>query len=346
MKQVHSEILTFKGTHFDFGKYNGEQLKKSLTTYNRKKHWKIRRPRFQIDVKEAEKQFKQFVPAMWDEILGLSEGLQQPLEEVLKDYGGYRVEIDRSGCSVMMEPTFMIRNYDYQPQTYEGRFSLFQPTDAGFASIGPSSRITGRMDGMNEKGLAMAYNFTHRKSPESGFVCYMIGRMILNSCSSVEEAIDLLKEIPHRNAFSYMVMDTTGKRYVIEAGPRGVAAREATVCTNHYEILTAENRNHLGDSHKRMETIENNRYTGISGEEAFRMLNDTDGGVFSKKYKGWAGTIHTSAYFPQELQVWFAIGGDQTPRVFDFKKWLAGESISSKYIYGEVDTTLPFAHMD
>ena len=45
------------------------------------------------------------------------------------------------------------------------------------------------MDGMNEYGLVMAYNFMHRKKPENGFVCYMVGRLILENCKNVTESI-------------------------------------------------------------------------------------------------------------------------------------------------------------
>ena len=70
-----------------------------------------------------------------------------------------------SGCTVFQGKDFMVRNYDYHPATYDGRYLLFQPNDGGLAQIGPTSRVTGRMDGMNEAGLTMGYNFMHRKHP-------------------------------------------------------------------------------------------------------------------------------------------------------------------------------------
>ncbi|GAA0450808.1 C45 family peptidase [Alkalibacillus silvisoli] len=346
MKQIYSEIFQFRGSHYDFGYEQGRQLKDSLTIQNRKKHWKIRKPRFSINVYDTKDKFMQYAPNMWAELEGLRDGLELPMEEVLRDFGGYRTAITKSGCSIMTEEDYMIRNYDYQPQTYEGRYTLFKPTDGGYAVIGPTSRVTGRMDGMNEEGLVMAYNFTHRKSPEDGFVCYMIGRIILDTCANVDHAVQLLKEIPHRNAFSYILLDPNGKTYVVETSPRGVHVRSSNVCTNHFEYLTKENRHHLEDSYKRKEAINLQRESNMSAKEAFRLMNDSGRGVFSHKYKSWAGTIHTSAYFPKQREAWFALGGDAEPVKFSFDSWLKGEDIAFNKIEGEVDTDLSFAHMD
>ncbi len=346
MQDIHSEIIQFRGNHYDFGLHQGELLKQSIVLDNRQKQWKAKRPRFEIDVAEAEQAVSRFAPGIWDELMGLRDSLELPMEEVLRNFGGYRIDALPSGCSIVTGEDFMVRNYDFHPQTYEGRFSLFQPTDQGYAFIGPTSRVTGRMDGMNEKGLAMGYNFTHRKKPGDGFVCYMIGRIILETCATIEEAVSLVKEIPHRGSFSYVVTDITGNTSIIEASPRSVDVRSEKSCTNHFEIQSHENRNYLKDSHERLETIRTKPEHTTHVDKAFRLFNGTENGVFSELYKSWAGTIHTSAYLPRKLEAWFALGGDQQPVIFNFEDWLKGAPLAVERIHGTVNTKIGFAHLE
>jgi len=346
MKKIHSDIIQFRGDHFQFGFMQGKLLKDSMILENRTKEWEIKRARFLIDAAEAEGMFKTFAPGIWDEFLGLQAALDVPMEEVLRDFGGYRIDALPSGCSIVTGDDFFVRNYDFHPQTYEGRYVLYEPTDQGYAVIGPSSRITGRMDGMNEKGLVLGYNFIHRKKPGDGFVCYMISRIVLETCATVNEAIALLKAIPHRGSFSYVVMDASGERVIAEASPRSVDVRKANACTNHFEIRKQENRNYLKDSYARLNAIEDQLDSTDNAYKAFRLLNDVEKGVFSKLYKSWAGTIHTSAYFPKEKKAWFALGGNQEPSEFNFSSWLAGEAVEHEQITGEIDTEIGFAHID
>lgn len=346
MKTIHSDIFQFRGSHYQYGMMQGERLKDSITLENRQGQWKAKRPRFKIDVEDAKRAFMRFAPGIWDELNGLQESLELPMEEVLRNFGGYRIDAPPSGCSIVTGSDFMIRNYDFHPQTYEGRYSLFQPSDGGFAFIGPTSRITGRMDGMNEKGLAMGYNFTHRKKPGDGFVCYMIGRIILETCATIEDVAALLKEIPHRGSFSYVVTDKSGETFVIEASPRAVDIRRERICTNHFEIQSHENRNYLKDSYDRLEAIQTQPEHTEDAMKAFKLFNGVDNGVFSKLYKSWAGTIHTSVYLPKELNVWFSLGGDQEPVIFDFSSWLDGNDLTMDKIYGTIDTEIGFAHLD
>lgn len=346
MKQIYSDVLQFRGTHYNFGIMQGELLKDSFTLSNREKQWKIRKPRFVIKETEVKEALTPFAPQIWEELCGLRDALDWSMKDILQEFGGYRLEYMPSGCSIFTDSNYMIRNYDYHPKTYEGRYTVFQPTDDGYAVIGPSQRITGRMDGMNEKGLVMGYNFTHRKKPGDGFICSMIGRIVLEQCANVNEAIELLQSIPHRHSFSYVILDSQGETVVVEATPRDVSIRRAKACTNHFEQMTHENRHHLDDSYARMKVINEESDSIQHVYDAFRLLNDTDRGIFSDKYKNWAGTIHTSAYLPNEKKAWFALGGNREPLIFDFDKWLKGIDFTTSRVLGEVDTDLPFVHMD
>ncbi|WP_042455033.1 C45 family autoproteolytic acyltransferase/hydolase [Neobacillus dielmonensis] len=347
MKKIYADIIQFRGSHYDFGFMQGELLKDSIMVKNREQQWKVRKPLFRIDLEETKQVYQRLAPAIWDEFLGLQDALKWPMERVLLEFGGYRVNIYPSGCSIYVGGNYLIRNYDYHPKTYDGRFTLFQPNDGGYAIIGPSQKVTGRMDGLNEKGLALGYTFMNRKRPGDGFVCNMIGRLALELCATAEEAVDLLKEIPHRHSFSYTFFDKKCQTpYIVETSPRRVEVRRGNSCTNHFHILTEENRHHLDDSLKRQGIMERNQIHDISGIEAFRLLNKSDQGVFSKLYRSWAGTIHTSAYFPEDMKAWFALGGDQDPVQFDFSEWLNGEDLQLARIEGEVDTDIPFVHME
>jgi hypothetical protein len=46
------------------------------------------------------------------------------------------------------------------------------------------------------------------------------------------------------------------------------------------------------------------------------------------------------------MEAWFALGGNQEPRKFNFSKWLNGEDLSIDQIEGEVDIDIPFLNME
>ncbi|MET3698483.1 predicted choloylglycine hydrolase [Bacillus oleivorans] len=346
MGHVYSDVIQYRGTHYDFGYRQGQLLKDSLIIPNRQKQWSSRRERhFTVNVSEVKQAILQVAPKIWDELHGLADALQWSTEDTVREFGGYYLEYGRSGCSIFTGADYMIRNYDNHPLSYEGRYVLYQPTDQGYALVGPSMQITGRTDGINEKGLAMGYNFVNRRNTDDGFVCNMIGRLILETCANVEEAVALLKEIPHRHTFSYVLLDKNEETYVVEASPRAVEIRKSNFCTNHFEKLTEENRYRLDDSIRRQQAIQDQQHHATDPYHAFRMLNDAAKHVFSKKYAASAGTLHTTAYFPKDLKTWIALGGDRMPLIFDFKQWLQGDNTHAKRIKGELETDLPFVQM-
>lgn len=345
MQNVKSDILTFRGSHYDYGVAVGNWMKQTEMLKNREKEWRKRVPRFDIDIKETQAIFQQFAPQIWDEIRGIQDVLNIPTRQAILNFAHYRfTTLPDSGCSVYVGDHYLVRNYDYHPATYDGRYQLFQPTDGGYAQIGPMSRTTGRMDGMNEHGLVMAYNFMHRKKPANGFVCYMVGRLVLEYCRNVEEAISLLKGLPHRSSFSYIVMDASGAHAIVEVTPRGIDVRYDQTCTNHFKLLTHENRNYTKESIDRLARLEAQIPTNAPDKfEVFQRFNDPKFEIYSKLFKSWSGTIHTSMYDPTTLTAWISLGESQTPVAFDFSAWLKGQPVEHATLHGQLDTDIHFA---
>ncbi|KIL45456.1 hypothetical protein KP78_30000 [Jeotgalibacillus soli] len=59
---------------------------------------------------------------------------------------------------------------------------------------------------MNEKGLVVGYHLVNRRNAAEGFICTTIARFLLDTCATTEEAIDLLKPIPHRQVFNVFII--------------------------------------------------------------------------------------------------------------------------------------------
>src|SRR5699024_11567571 len=135
----------------------------------RKKQWRSNLIRhFIIDLERFQDLIMYMSPRIWDEIKGLADALHMSIDEAVQFFGGYYLEFVRSGCSIFADTDFMVRNYDSHPRSYEGRYLFYQTSDSGYAVIGRSMKVTRRIDCMNEKGLVMGYNFTHRKQSADG----------------------------------------------------------------------------------------------------------------------------------------------------------------------------------
>ncbi|WP_411842016.1 C45 family autoproteolytic acyltransferase/hydolase [Salinicoccus sp. HZC-1] len=343
MQTIIADIQEFRGNHYDYGIRQAEWLKETPYMENRAYEWIKRRPKFDLDYKETKELYMRFAPYIWDELMGIQDQLKITDREVLLNLAHYRVSPRDSGCSVYLDNNNFIRNYDYHPNTYDGMYKLFQP-DKGFAHIGPASRVTGRMDGMNEHGLIMSYNFMNRKQPFDGFTCFIIGRFILEVCRNADDAKQLLKELPHRGGFSYIVQDKNNESFIAETSARDIAFRQANICTNHYETLDKENRRYLVDSLERLTILEG--FSAPSKEELIELFTDRKYGLFVDNYKSWAGTIHTSFYDKSNLIAGIRLGENTVLDEFDFGAWLKGNPIGQKEIKGSLDTGLKFTNAD
>ncbi|TYR80756.1 acyl-CoA--6-aminopenicillanic acid acyl-transferase [Priestia megaterium] len=343
MKEVHVQVIQGRGTYYELGMLQGKLHKETKLAENHQRRRKQSIRHYRVNLKEVKTYYDLFAPGLWNELIGLSEGLGWPLEDVIHEYSGYQQDWKKTGCSALMQHGVYVRNYDYHPKTYEGRFLLFQPK-GGYASVGFGTRMIGRMDGMNEKGLVVGYHFVNRRHQTDGFICCTLARFILETCQTTEEAISILEHAPHRHAFNYSIYDRKGHAAVVEASGRGIRVQRGVsmACTNHFNELIAENRHHLVESKERLDTIREHIDQPLSSIEAFYLFNKDDYGIFKEDYRNSAGTLHTVVYEPETLKVIVGIGGEAKPFTLSFGGWLKGEAVNITKIKGTVQTEESF----
>lgn len=343
MKTYYSDVIQFRGDHGAFGFNQGKWLRNSPLYAIYTKQASTLKSKFAVDQQKAMDWLTHISPNFLEELKGLAEGLKLSLDQTIVHFSGFQQEWQNSGCSILTGDHFFVRNYDYHPKTYEGRFVLYQPNQ-GYATIGPSQRIVGRTDGMNEKGLVAGYNFVNRRHTGDGFIPTIITRLILEQCKSNEEALALIREIPHRYAFNYVLADKYGARHVVEATAQAIRIKEQRFSTNHFDILTDSNRYHLADSKRRIAILEE-QPTDLSAEKAYQLFNHIEHEIFSTDYKQSAGTLHTALYDIDTNMVGIALGSNRIPMMIAFDEWLNGKNVWMTKMLGKIDTTEHMPYM-
>ena len=291
----------------------------------------------------AERAFAKFSPALWAEIGGLADGLAISMERAVYAFGNNGLRLPTGGCSAAIHPAVYGRNYDYRPRNYGARLAFVQPTDS-FASVGASEMLTGRLDGMNERGLIIGLHRVRTSPRLPGFSCVVIVRMVLDQCATTADAAALLRRLPHAMAYNYSLLDADGVAAVVEAVPGSVAVRTGAwlACTNHFQspLLRPLNRR---DAHSkaRLPPLEGWAAARTGAEELFVALNRSTSPAFHHGYRRGAGTLHTMVGEPARRRLLIGIGGDaaaldEDMLDIDLAAWVAGKDLAVGCLQGQL----------
>jgi predicted choloylglycine hydrolase len=127
----------------------------------------------------------------------------------------------------------LVRNYDYEVRQFEGRVfhsQWLKPV------IGVSDCAWGLLDGMNADGLCASLTFGGSQEVRRGFGIPLVIRYVLETCSTVEEALKVFQRIPVHMAYNVSLLDRSGSHrtlYLTAGG--GVNEVSRMVCANHQE---------------------------------------------------------------------------------------------------------------
>lgn len=152
------------------------------------------------------------------------------------------------------------RNYDFRT-IQSTRLRIRLAPAAALATVGMQGSVpAGRYDGVNAHGLFVSLHVVMTDDPEQlapGLPFHLIPRLLLETCSNVDAALDLITRVPHLNSFNYLLADT--QRFAtVEAHPSRVRVIEPEddwlVVTNHYrhpDMVALQGRRDVTSSQRR-----------------------------------------------------------------------------------------------
>lgn len=332
-------VIQIRDTSFNiglkFGKYlNNNPLLNVLES--------ITRP--EIDYKGLKSIFSGLAPHLLEEIEGLACGLEISTMRSASLFSGYDVpKTEAMGCSAIITKDYYVRNYDFSPALYDGIFSLVQ-SEAAFATAGYNLQVLGRHDGINQEGLVIGLHFVSNNGYSKGISPWTAIRMVLDMCSSVDDAIQMLKEIPHSACYNFSLGDKNGNIAVVEASPETVIGRlgdSLLSCVNHFQEETLINKNRLSidGSVKRNSYLQGMTTEHITHQEMFDIFKDKRSPLFFTDYENLFGTLHTLSYSFQDSRIMTTIAESNQVLDFSFEDWVKGKNITEQILRGNIDYT-------
>ncbi len=231
--------IEVRGSYEEMGRQQGRSLKGMLLPPPD--------PTMLRFAKQCEEVVGQYAPELLDEIRGLAEAAEVGYDALmtLTLTAPFDLEEVRA-CSVLAvlpERTadgraIVGRNYDFFHDISEEAATTYRTyPEEHYASLGDCDIWVGREDGLNEAGLFAGMSATFLPGLKPGLTFWLIVRMILDRCATLDEGLALIQGVPHAQSRNYLLADGVGKAVVVEATVDGIELRYPEdgllVMTNH-----------------------------------------------------------------------------------------------------------------
>lgn len=294
----------------------------------------------EIDYENMKSIYSSFAPHLLEELEGLATSLELTPNKAAALFSGYDVpRTEAMGCSALLTKDYYVRNYDFSPSLYDGLFSIVQP-EKSLASAGYNLQILGRHDGVNEQGLVMGLHFVSNEGYAKGISPWIAIRMALDTCTTVDEAIAMLKEIPHSACYNFSIGDRQGNMAVVEASPDEVVIRREgfLTCVNHFQDdhLHNKNRDSIEGSLQRNHYLYKLKENNPTHLEAFNEFRSIESPLFFTDYDNLFGTLHTFSYSYRNSKILTTIAQSSQTIELDLKEWVNGKDINVQRLRGVI----------
>jgi predicted choloylglycine hydrolase len=135
--------------------------------------------------------FRAHMPELVPVLDRLAGQLDRPEAEAFLTHAALRPF--SQACTQIGQNGTLLRNYDLRPDQCEGTIvssCFLRPV------IGMQDMLWGLLDGMNDAGLAVSLTWGGRSAYGRGFAILILVRYLLETCDTVDEAVDRLRSLP------------------------------------------------------------------------------------------------------------------------------------------------------
>ena len=216
MEPIDTTTFDLEGSHYDIGLAIGQASPPFLLPGR----WPEPPP---LSFAEAcAREIAALHPLLMDEIRGHADGQSESFNEILRimcrhRLGGRIVPVvpEQGGCTSVAwrAPNGHVlvgRNYDFHSvQRIRQRIRLHP--DGSRPTIGMRGSVpVGRYDGVNDAGLFVCLHIVlsdQSTLQRPGIPFHLVPRILLETCATVHEALDLITMMPHLHGFNYLIAD-------------------------------------------------------------------------------------------------------------------------------------------
>lgn len=313
-------FITLEGSHYNVGFQLGKKLKEEIALFPNivTDSFKPERTGFKSLV-EAHNFIEMYCPGVKEEIQGLADGFDVPLNQIV--FSNYMVHTARqNSCSQFIvlpsvtedNSIYLGRSYDYHPSD-EDLILLRTKINGKFSHIGFSAQGLGRTEGLNSGGLVVSMTgggaFDAPTTNNKAFNYSIAIRALLDNCKTVDQAMDLLLEMPVYSSTNYLICDKSGKSALVEGIDSNFAVKivdedspdQFIIATNHYNHPEMNSYNKYVNPwimsssltrYKTMKSFIHSNMPNITKDLVFRILSqEMPEGICALYFSEWFGTL-------------------------------------------------------
>jgi predicted choloylglycine hydrolase len=233
--------------------------------------------------------FRAHMPELVPVLDRLAGQLDRPEAEVFLTHAALRPF--SQACTQIGQNGTLLRNYDLRPDQCEGTIvssCFLRPV------IGMQDMLWGLLDGMNDAGLAVSLTWGGRSVYGRGFAILILVRYLLETCDTVDEAVDKLRSLPVAVPQNLTLVDPK-KAMTVFVGPDMSPTVAPDACAANHQHLPVTD-----EQERAMRTQERLRAIRAAGADVAAMLKPP---LYRSVDEQGSRTLYTARYQPVEGRV-------------------------------------------